>query len=71
MYKIVKKEELANSVKKIVVGAPLVALNAKAGQFVVIMVDEQGERIPLTLADTDKAKGLITLIFQVMQAIVS
>ncbi|MFC1645852.1 sulfide/dihydroorotate dehydrogenase-like FAD/NAD-binding protein [Candidatus Omnitrophota bacterium] len=64
MFRIIKKEQLANSVKKIVVEAPLVSLNAKAGQFVVVMVDGEGERIPLTLADTDKEKGLITLIFQ-------
>ncbi|MBL7130537.1 MAG: sulfide/dihydroorotate dehydrogenase-like FAD/NAD-binding protein [Candidatus Omnitrophica bacterium] len=64
MYKIIKKENLAESVKRIVVEAPFVAVNAKAGQFVMVMADENGERIPLTLADTDKAKGLISLIFQ-------
>lgn len=63
-YRVIKKEELANSVKKIVVQAPQVALNAKPGQFVMVMVDSQGERIPLTIAESDKTKGLITLIFQ-------
>lgn len=42
----------------------MVSVNAKAGQFVVVMIEESGERIPLTLADTDKSKGLISLIFQ-------
>lgn len=64
MHRIIKKENLADSIKRIVVEAPLVSYNAKAGQFVVVMVDENGERLPLTLADTDKTKGLITLIFQ-------
>jgi len=64
MFRIIKKEELAKSIKRIVVKAPLVAFNAKAGQFVMVMVESQGERIPLTIADSDKTKGLITLIFQ-------
>lgn len=64
MYRIIKKESLASSIKRIIVEAPFVSSNAKAGQFVMVMVDENGERIPLTLADTDKSKGLITLIFQ-------
>ena len=64
MYKIIKKEILAESVKRIIVEAPLVSLNAKVGQFVMIMIEENSERIPLTLADIDKSKGLITLIFQ-------
>ncbi|MFH1621580.1 MAG: sulfide/dihydroorotate dehydrogenase-like FAD/NAD-binding protein, partial [Candidatus Omnitrophota bacterium] len=64
MFRIIKREELAKSIKRIVVEAPLVAFNAKAGQFVMLMVESQGERIPLTIADSDKVKGFITLIFQ-------
>src|SRR3990167_3554636 len=64
MYRIIKKEEIAKSIKRIIVEAPLVSFNAKAGQFVVVMVDENSERIPLTLADSDKTNGTITLIFQ-------
>jgi len=63
-FKIIKKETLVESVKRLVVEAPLVSLNAKVGQFVMIMIEENSERIPLTLADIDKSKGLITLIFQ-------
>ncbi|NQU94751.1 MAG: sulfide/dihydroorotate dehydrogenase-like FAD/NAD-binding protein [Candidatus Omnitrophica bacterium] len=51
-------------VTKIVVRVPLVAPKAEPGQFVVVMVEESGERIPLTVVDTDKQKGTITLIFQ-------
>ena len=66
--KILKKETLTKAsdtkVTKIEVEAPNIALKAKAGQFVVLMVKEEGERIPLTVASTDKKKGTIVLIFQ-------
>jgi ferredoxin--NADP+ reductase len=64
MFKIIAKEELAKEITKIIVSAPIIAQKAKAGQFVVLVLDEKGERIPLTLADWDKDKGTITLIFQ-------
>lgn len=64
MFKIVNKEDLAREITKIVVEAPQIAKKAKAGQFVVLIVDEKGERIPLTLSDWDRDKGTITLIFQ-------
>jgi len=64
MFKIIKKEELAVLVKKIEVQAPDIVRNASCGQFVIVVADEKGERIPLTLADWDKDKGTITLIFQ-------
>ncbi|MDD5044611.1 MAG: sulfide/dihydroorotate dehydrogenase-like FAD/NAD-binding protein [Candidatus Omnitrophica bacterium] len=64
MFKILKKEELAKSVKRLEVEAPDIVKNASCGQFVVVIADEKGERIPLTLADWDKDKGTITLIFQ-------
>jgi ferredoxin/flavodoxin---NADP+ reductase len=64
MFKIIDKQELAKDITKIAVEAPVIARNAKAGQFVVLVLDEEAERIPLTLADWDKDKGTITLIFQ-------
>lgn len=63
-FKITEKQVLAKDTFKLVVDAPLVADKAQAGQFVALMVDETGERIPLTLADWDKNAGTITLIFQ-------
>ena len=63
MYEILKKLELAPKIKLFEVSASEIALKAKAGQFVVIRVDEKGERIPLTIVDWDTKKGTITLIF--------
>lgn len=64
MYKILEKQVLSDTVKLIVVEAPTVARRAKAGQFVIVRIDEPGERIPLTIADFDHETGTITLIFQ-------
>jgi ferredoxin--NADP+ reductase len=64
MYKIVKKKELNSDVKLMVVDAPFVARKAEPGQFVMLRVNETGERIPLTIADYDREKGTITIIFQ-------
>jgi len=64
MPRIIHKEELAKDITKIVVEAKQIAQKAKAGQFVALVIDEQGERIPLTLADWDDKKGTVTLIFQ-------
>ncbi|OGX15836.1 MAG: ferredoxin-NADP reductase [Omnitrophica WOR_2 bacterium RBG_13_41_10] len=64
MFKIIDKKQLAQDTIKIVVGAPQIAKKAKAGQFVVVLIDEQSERIPLTLADWDIDNGTISLIFQ-------
>ena len=64
MYPILEKQILSPTVKLIVVQAPLVAGKAKAGQFVIVRMDEHGERIPLTIADFDSTAGTITLIFQ-------
>jgi ferredoxin--NADP+ reductase len=64
MNRIIDKQELAKDITKIVVEAPIIAQKARAGQFVVVVIDEKGERIPLTLADWDKEKGNIGLIFQ-------
>ncbi|MGQ9460161.1 MAG: sulfide/dihydroorotate dehydrogenase-like FAD/NAD-binding protein [Candidatus Bathyarchaeaceae archaeon] len=63
MYKIIKKVELAPNIKLIEVNAPEVARKAKPGQFVIIRVDEKGERFPLTLAEWEPKKGTITIIF--------
>ncbi|MCM8804846.1 MAG: sulfide/dihydroorotate dehydrogenase-like FAD/NAD-binding protein [Candidatus Omnitrophica bacterium] len=64
MNKIIKKEEIADKIKRIEVFADLIAKKALPGQFVILRVDEKGERIPLTIAGIDKEKGAITLIFQ-------
>ncbi len=64
MFKILAKENLTPSTKLFRIEAPDVALKAKAGQCVVIRIDERGERIPLTIADWDRDEGSITLISQ-------
>uniref|UniRef100_A0A7V3ZVV6 Sulfide/dihydroorotate dehydrogenase-like FAD/NAD-binding protein n=1 Tax=candidate division WOR-3 bacterium TaxID=2052148 RepID=A0A7V3ZVV6_UNCW3 len=64
MAKILKKEILAPNIKKFVVLVPEVAQKALPGQFVIVRVCEEGERIPLTIADFDKEKGTITIVFQ-------
>ena len=66
MYKVVKKRRLNDTVTLIEVTAPAIAKKAKAGQFIILRVDEFGERIPLTIADTDKEKGTVTVIFQIV-----
>jgi len=63
MYEIMAKNELAQKIKSIEIHAPAIAEKAKAGQFVILRVDDKGERIPLTLVDWNKQKGTITLIF--------
>lgn len=63
MYEILKKEVLSDNVKLMDIKAPLVAKKAKAGQFIILRIDEEGERIPLTIADYDRKKGTITIIF--------
>ena len=64
MYKILHKEALSDVNKLMIIKAPEVAHKARAGQFVIVRVDEYGERIPLTIADYDREAGTITLIFQ-------
>lgn len=66
MYKIVKKEVLNPTVTLMQIEAPFVAKRAKAGQFIILRVHEQGERIPLTIADHDEEKGTVTIIFQIV-----
>ena len=64
MYKILKKEVLSDVTKLMDVQAPHVARKAKAGQFIIVRIDEEGERIPLTIADYSRDSGTITIIFQ-------
>ncbi len=64
MYQIVKKRRLNPSVTLLEVSAPFIAAKARPGQFIIFRVDEKGERIPLTIADYDRKKGTITLVFQ-------
>ncbi|MEG2295597.1 MAG: sulfide/dihydroorotate dehydrogenase-like FAD/NAD-binding protein [Oscillospiraceae bacterium] len=64
MFKIVEKKMLNSMVTLLKVNAPHIANKAKAGQFIIFRVDEQGERVPLTIADTDKETGTVTIIFQ-------
>jgi ferredoxin/flavodoxin---NADP+ reductase len=64
VYKIVQKEVLASTITKYVIEAPYVARKRKAGNFVIIRVEETGERIPLTLVDSDVERGTVTLIVQ-------
>jgi len=64
IFEILKKEQLAPGIKRMVISAPLVADKAKVGQFVILRVDEYGERFPLTLVDWDIRERTITVIFQ-------
>ena len=68
MYKIVDKKVLNPTVVQLLVEAPLVAKKAKPGQFIILRVDEDGERIPLTVAGTDKEKGTVKIIYQIVGA---
>ena len=66
MYKITKKEVLNPTVTKMEIKAPLVAAKGKAGQFIILRVDENGERIPLTVAGYNREEGTVRIIFQVV-----
>ncbi len=63
MYPILYREDLAQKIHLFKIGAPKVARKAKAGQFIVIRIDEKGERIPLTIADWDEKEGSVTIVF--------
>lgn len=64
MFKIIRKDILNPSVKLLEIDAPFVARKAEPGQFIILRIDEKGERIPLTIADYDCEKGTVTIIFQ-------
>lgn len=66
MFKIVEKKELNPTVTSMDIYAPLVAKKAQAGQFIILRVDEDGERIPLTVAGYDREKGTVRIIFQIV-----
>jgi ferredoxin/flavodoxin---NADP+ reductase len=67
MFQITRKQEMAKgSIIRFDISAPKIAAKAKAGQFVIVRVNETGERIPLTVADKDEFAGIITIIFQVV-----
>ena len=66
MYKIVKKKNLNPTVTMMEIDAPLVARKAEAGQFIILRVDEDGERIPLTVAGYDRDAGTVKIIFQIV-----
>ena len=68
MYKIVKKQPLNPTVTRMEIEAPLIAKKAKPGQFIILRVDENGERIPLTVAGYNREKGTVTIIFQIVGA---
>ena len=68
MYKIVEKKILNPTVVQLQIEAPLVANKAKPGQFIILRVDEEGERIPLTVAGTDRTAGTVKIIYQVVGA---
>jgi len=64
VYEILVREDLAPVTKLFEVRAPVVARKAQAGQFVILRINEEGERVPLTIADYDRERGTITLVFQ-------
>ncbi|NLM74041.1 MAG: sulfide/dihydroorotate dehydrogenase-like FAD/NAD-binding protein [Clostridiaceae bacterium] len=64
MYRIIRKEVLNPNVKLLEIEAPYVARKAEPGQFIILRVNEDGERVPLTIADFDREKGTVTIIFQ-------
>ncbi len=65
MYQIIKKEKLYQDIYAMWIKAPEIAKNVQPGQFIILMTKEEGERIPLTVADYDRKKGLIYIVFQV------
>ena len=66
MYKIVSKERLNPTVSKMVIEAPFVARKAEPGQFIIFRTHEDSERVPLTIADTDREAGTVTIIYQIV-----
>ena len=66
MYKILKSEKLADKIYLMDVEAPRVARHCQPGQFIIVKMDEKGERIPLTICDYDREKGIVTIVFQIV-----
>lgn len=68
MYKILQKQSLNPTVSRMVIDCPAVAKKAEPGQFIILRVGEEGERIPLTIADYDRINGTVTIIYQIVGA---
>ena len=68
MYKIVKRQELTTNIYLMEVEAKRVAKSCEPGQFVIVRMDSEGERIPLTICDYDRQKGTVTIVFQTVGA---
>jgi ferredoxin--NADP+ reductase len=66
MYRIIEKQDLTPAIKLMKVDAPAIARKAQAGQFIILRLHDRAERIPLTIADYDRDKGTITIVFQVV-----
>ena len=66
MNKILENKKLSENVVKMVFEAPVIAQKRKAGQFIILKIDETGERIPLTIVDSDAQKGTVTIIYQIV-----
>jgi len=64
MYKVLAKDKLVPTIKRLKIEAPLIAKKTQPGNFIILRVDEKGERVPLTIADYDRDEGSITIIFQ-------
>ncbi len=68
MYEIKNKEVLSENVVRLDIYAPRIAKKAKPGQFIMFRIDEEGERVPLTIADTNKEEGTVAIILQTVGA---
>ncbi len=68
MFRIIEKERLNPTVTRMVVSAPRIAAKAEPGQFIILRASEDGERIPLTIADFDRVRGTVTIIYQIVGA---
>ncbi len=66
MFRIIKKEDLNPTVSRMEIEAPYIAAKAEPGQFIILRIDEMGERVPFTIADFNRESGTITIIFQVV-----
>ncbi|WBY63413.1 sulfide/dihydroorotate dehydrogenase-like FAD/NAD-binding protein [Thermocaproicibacter melissae] len=66
MFQILQKRKLNDSMTLMVIDAPFIAKKAQAGEFIILRVNEHGERIPLTIADYDREKGTVTIIYQIV-----
>lgn len=63
-FEIIEKSQIVPTIHNMIISAPRIARKARAGQFIILRIDDAGERIPLTIADFDREKGTITTIFQ-------